>query len=257
MPPQSTSVQSTGIENCEGVRLLRALRHLNHILPLKRRQASLPAPLVMIHRSILRSLAERGRPLKRAEIAGMLGNELSALNALAVLGSNDLIVLNSAVTKDPVTKRVIIHDPAGVEVVGAYPMTTATTPHKVTLYGHEIFAMCAFDGLSIAPMFNTETRIESKCHVTGEPIKIHQKGMELLEASPSVEVQFGIRWQKIAGSAAHGICKEMIFLKDTETARSWKSTDPDAIETFNLAEALEFGAAFFAPLLEDGEPAPL
>jgi hypothetical protein len=256
MPVQGSAEHTTGIENCEGVRLLRALRHLNHILPLKHRQVTLPAPLAMVHRSILRSLAERGRPLTRAEIAGILGNEKSALNALAVLGSNDLIVLNSAVTKDPVTKRVIIHDPAGVEVVGAYPMTTATTPHKVTLYGHEIFAMCALDGMSIAPMFNTETRIESKCHVTGEPIKIRQKGMELLEASPSVQIQFGIRWQKVAGSAAHGLCKEMVFLKDEETARSWKSTDPDAIETFNLAEALELGAAFFVPLLEDGEPAP-
>ena len=50
---------------------------------------------------------------------------------------------------------------------------------------------------------------------------------------------------------------DLIFLKDEETARKWKSTDPDSIETFNLAEAIEFGAAFFVPLLEDGEPAPL
>ena len=205
MPEQATFEHSTGIENCEGVRLLRALRHLNHILPLKHRQTALQPPLAMVHRSILRSLAERGRPLTRSEIAGILGNEKSALNALAVLGSNDLIVLNSAVTKDPVTKRVIINDPANVEVIGAYPMTTATTPYKVTLFGHDIYAMCALDGLSIAPMFNTETRIESKCHVTGEPIKIRQKGMELFEASPSINVQFGIRWGKADATAAHGI----------------------------------------------------
>ena len=205
MTVQATTEQTTGIENCEGVRLLRALRHLNHVLPFKHRQASLPAPLKMIHRLLLRSLAEKGRPLKRAEIAGILGSEKSALNALAVLGSNDLIVLNSTVTKDPVTKRVIIQDPAGVEVVGAYPMTTATTPYKVTLFGHDVFAFCALDGLSIAPMFNTETRIESKCRVTGEPIKVHQKSMELLEVSPSINVQFGVRWGKADVTAAHGI----------------------------------------------------
>jgi hypothetical protein len=205
MTVQATFEQTTGIENCEGVRLLRALRHLNHVLPLKHRKASLPRPLAMVHRSILQSLADRGRPLTRAEIAGILGNEKSALNALAVLGSNDLIVLNSAVSKDPVTKRVIINDPARVEVVGAYPFSTVATPYKVTLFGHDIYAMCALDSLSIAPMFNTETHIESKCHVTGEPIKIRQKGMELLEASPSINVQFGIRWGKADVTAAHGI----------------------------------------------------
>ena len=205
MSVQASAEQSTGIENCEGVRLLRALRHLNRVLPLKHRQSTLPKPLAMVHRSILHSLAERGRPLSRAEIAAMLGNERAALNALTVLGSNDLIVLNSAVTKDPVTKRVMINDPAKVEVIGAYPFSTAATSYKVTLFGHEIYAMCALDSLSIAPMFNTETHIESKCHVTGEPIKIRQKGMELLEASPSINIQFGIRWGKADVTAAHGI----------------------------------------------------
>jgi hypothetical protein len=50
---------------------------------------------------------------------------------------------------------------------------------------------------------------------------------------------------------------DLIFLKDEETARQWKSTDSELKEIFNLAEALELGAAFFTPLLEDGEPAPL
>jgi hypothetical protein len=44
---------------------------------------------------------------------------------------------------------------------------------------------------------------------------------------------------------------EMIFLRDEETARQWKSTNPEKIEIFNLAEALEFTASFFMPLLED------
>ena len=50
---------------------------------------------------------------------------------------------------------------------------------------------------------------------------------------------------------------DLIFLRDEETAWQWKGTDSELKETFNLAEALELGAAFFVPLLEDGEPAPL
>ena len=204
MPTKLTSEQTAGADSSEGVRLVRALRHLNQLLPLKYRQASLSPATVKIHRSILRSWAELGRPPKREEIATMMGSEVSAVNALAVLGSNDLVVLNSAVTKHPATKKVIIHDPNAIEIIGAYPFTRSQTPHKVTLFGHEIFAMCALDALAIAPMFNTETRIDSKCHVTGRAIRTHQKGMQILDVSPT-GLQFGVRWQGAATTAAHGI----------------------------------------------------
>ena len=49
---------------------------------------------------------------------------------------------------------------------------------------------------------------------------------------------------------------DLIFLKDEETAATWKASGTEQKETFNLAEAIELGAAFFVPLLEDGEPAP-
>jgi hypothetical protein len=44
---------------------------------------------------------------------------------------------------------------------------------------------------------------------------------------------------------------DLIFLRDEETARTWESKDPEFMETFNLSQALELGAAFFTPLLED------
>ncbi|HEX2523027.1 MAG TPA: organomercurial lyase [Terriglobia bacterium] len=204
MSPQALLEQNRATGFSESIRLLRALRHLNQLLPLKYRQASLPRSLVEVHRSILRSFAERGRPLTTAEIAAMLGDEASALNALATLASKDLIVLNSAADKHPATHRVVISDPAAVEIVGAYPFSTMPTAHVVNLFGHDIFAMCALDGMSMAPMFGTQTRITSKCHVTGDTVRVHQKGMQILEVSPST-AQFGIRWQKGSAIAAHGL----------------------------------------------------
>jgi hypothetical protein len=44
---------------------------------------------------------------------------------------------------------------------------------------------------------------------------------------------------------------DLIFLRDEETARKWQSKDPQLMETFNLTQALELGAAFFVPLMED------
>jgi mercuric reductase len=203
----------------------------------------------MVHRAILRALAETGQPPRQAEIAAMLGNKRSAVHALGVLAKNDLVILNSPIRIDETIRQPIA--PENVEVVGAYPMTTAKTPHQVVIGGHSVNAMCAVDALAISPMFGQETRIESRCHFTGTPIRILQKGTEIPEASPSPDIRVGIRWQSFCEHAAHSLCTEMVFLKDVDTARVWRDTAPASIEIFTLPEAIELGSAFFLPLLEE------
>lgn len=229
--------------------VLQSLTHLQQLLPLEKRQRALAPPLRTVHQAVLRSLAETGKPPRQAEIAGMLGSKQSAIHALATLGKNDLLVLNSPVTMDEKTHQLVVPD--AVEVLGAYPMTTEKTPHKVEVNGHSVNAMCAVDALSLSPMFGREAVIESRCHATGTPIRIRQKGAEITEAIPSPDIRVGIRWQSACASAAHTLCTEMVFLKDAETARTWRESDPASIELFTLAEAIELGAAFFVPLLDD------
>jgi mercuric reductase len=202
----------------------------------------------MVHRAILKALAETGQPPRQAEIAAMLGSKRSAVHALGVLAKNDLVILNSPVGIDEKTHQPVA--PENVEVVGAYPMTTENTRHKVLIGSHFVNAMCAVDALVISPMFGQETRIESRCHFTGTPIRLLQKGTEILEAIPFRDIRVGIRWQSFSEHAAHSLCTEMVFLKDAETARMWRDTAPASIEVFTLAEAIELGVAFFLPLLE-------
>lgn len=229
--------------------VLQSLAHLQKLLPLKKRQESLSPPLRMVHRAILRALAETGEPPTQTEIAAMLGSKRSAVHALGVLAKNDLVVLNTPVTMDERIHQPIAAETA--EVVGAYPMTTENTPHKVMIGGHSVNAMCAVDALVISPMFGRETRIESRCHITGTPIGVLQKGTEILDTSPSPGVRVGIRWQSFCEHAAHSLCTEMVFLKDADTARLWRETAPASIEIFTLPEAIELGTAFFLPLLEE------
>ena len=229
--------------------VLASLAHLQQLLPLKRRQQALPPPFRMVHRAILRSLAETGKPPRQAEIAAMLGAKQSALNALATLGANDLVILSAPVKTAEKTHQLIV--PEDVEVVGAYPMTTEKTPHQVEIFGHSVNAMCAVDALSLSPMFGQETLIESRCHVTGIPVRIRQRGTEIAEVSPSPDIRVGIRWQSACAHAAHTLCTEMVFLNDAETARMWRESDPESIELFTLSEAIELGEAFFVPLLDD------
>ena len=235
----------------ELARLGQALRHLHDLLPLKERQQSLDKPLVEAHRAILRSLVERGRALTGAEIAGMLGGEDAAAQAVALLGSYDLVVRNRLTVRDAKTNELVVLDAKGGEVVGAYPMTTEVTPHKISVNGHDLYAMCAVDALAVGPMFDVETSIQSRCYVTGEPISIRQKGKEILSAKPSNNVRVGVRWQRLIDCCAHVMCRQMVFLKDPETAIAWQTRDPLSIELFTLEEAAEFGEAFFLPLLTD------
>jgi mercuric reductase len=246
----TTSAQAETLAKREERGVLQVLEHLQQILPLKKRQQALPPPLRTVHRAILTSLATTGKVPRQAEIAAMLGSKQAAVHALSVLGKNDLVILNSPVRVDEQTKQPVTAEDA--EVLGAYPMTTENTPHKVVFGEHSVNAMCAVDALAIGPVFGVKTRIDSKCHVTGTPIRIQQQGAEIIEANPSQEIRVGIRWQPVNNTcAAHTLCTEMIFLKDQQVAEAWSMKHGSGADVMTLPEAIELGVAFFTPLLEE------
>ena len=209
-----------------------ALNRLNLQLPLAARQRSLPPELAALHRAILRSLYERGRPLTCDEIAGMVA-PAGADAALLRLAADDLVVLSE-------DRR---------NAVGAYPMTTEPTPHRLILAGRTVNAMCALDALSVTLMFGGEVEIRSTCRVTGQPVRIRQRGENILEAEPS-GVVVGIRWQMPRTChAAHSMCMEMVFLASRQTALAWHGDDLANHSLLTLQEAIGLGASFFRPLI--------
>jgi hypothetical protein len=231
-------------------RLGDSLRRLHELLPLKERQQSLEKQHIEVHRAILQSLVERGQPLTVEEIAGMLGSNKAARYAVALLGSYDLIIRDELAVKNENNGDLVVLDAMGGRPVGAYPMTTEETPHKIVVNGNDLYAMCAVDALAVGVIFNTEVEINSKCYVTGEPVHIRQKGNEILNAQPSDEIRVGIRWQRPTQCAAHVLCRQMVFLKDPGVAQQW-CIDPPTMDLFTLNEAVAFGEAFFLPLLRD------
>lgn len=208
-----------------------ALERLNTLLPLKARQDRLTAPLHGLHRNILYGFAERGAPLSRQDVAALVGPE-QLDEALQRLDDDDLIVLSG----DRQT------------IVGAYPFSAQERHHRVTVNDRTVHAMCALDALSVAPMFDTATRISSSCHVSAAPIDIAMQGDSLLSASPQRPL-VGVRWQDTSGCAAQSLCLEMVFLRDRATAAAWHPGHDNETSLFELPEAIKFGAAFFRPLL--------
>lgn len=209
-----------------------AVARLNSQLPLKARQEQLIPALKGLHQYILHFLATHGRPPDNDELKQVSGIK-KLDDCLLQLGSDDLVVLN----------------PDGRRILGAYPLTTEVTPHKVTLNKHSLFAMCALDAVSVAPMFATAVQITSSCHTSNIPISIHMRDSDILQVEPGMGVMVGIRWQMPSAVAAHSMCLQMVFLKDRQTAEAWRQGDRDHISLFTLSEAVAFGMAFFLPLL--------
>ena len=208
-----------------------ALDKLNSLLPLKERQAQLEPQLRDLHIAIIVHFANHGQALSRDQVAQKLGGgDVDA--ALQQLAGEDLIVLS------PDNKRIS----------GAYPFSAEERTHVVLVNGHTVHAMCALDALAIAPMFETATRIDSRCHITNAPIEIRMQGEELLTAKPG-DVRLGIHWQGTSGCAAQSLCMEMVFLGDAEIAQRWQQQDSDSTDLFELPDAVRFAAAFFRPLL--------
>lgn len=214
----------------------KGLEKLNELLPLKGRQQSLDEKGRTLHRAFIKTLVDQGRTMTRVEMKDLLQVSDQELDVItAKLKEIDLLVSSCC---------------GGF--VGSYPVTTDCTPHKVTSKGVSVNAMCAFDSLAISPMYGNDVVINSKCHVTGEPIRIEQSGYEIKKAEPSSDVHFGIIWNSpTGGCCASSLCTEMVFIKDKETAEKWKQENGCSREIYNLEETIDFSAAFFVPLVQD------
>ncbi|NOR43356.1 MAG: AAA family ATPase [Gammaproteobacteria bacterium] len=207
-----------------------AVDHLNKILPLAERQKGLDAETANVYQMILKSYVELGRTLNKAEIAKHVTDIEEVINTLR---SNDMVVFDS-----------------NDEPVGAYPFTMEQRDHRIKINSNTVHSMCALDALAISPMFNIETHIDSKCHVTGDSISIDQLDQEVLNKQENQEVHFGINWSSAANNCcATSLCTEMIFLKDKKIAESWFAEDKENREIFDLRDAIDFATHFFKPLV--------
>jgi hypothetical protein len=207
-----------------------AVDHLNKILPLAERQKGLDAETANVYQMILKSYVELGRTLNKAEIAKHVTDIEEVINTLR---SNDMVVFDS-----------------NDEPVGAYPFTMEQRDHRIKINSNTVHSMCALDALAISPMFNMETHIDSKCHVTGDSISIDQLNQEVLNKQENQEVHFGINWNSAANNCcATSLCTEMIFLKDKKIAETWFAEDKENREIFDLPDAIDFATHFFKPLI--------
>ena len=135
--------------------------------------------------------------------------------------------------------------------MGAYPLTVAQTPYLLTVDGNRIQAICAVDAVSVAPMFDKEVTVHSRCSVTGTEIRIEQRGRTVVNASPSSDIQIGFWWREPGSIAARNLCPGIVFLRDRTAAIAWQAGDTRNHDFTSLVDAIDVGARFFGPLIRD------
>ena len=212
-------------------KLEHALRRLQRILPLEARQKACSKQIRELHQLALRSFVSKGRMLTREEMAQHVGD---LGEAIEVLRSSEMVLFSE--NGDP---------------VGAYPFTTEQREHQVLVDGHRVHAMCALDALAVSPMFAMQTRISSRCRITGDPVNIRQSGNAIENPDEARDIHLGIAWGAAHADSrcADSLCMQMIFLRDGKIARQWHADDFGDRETFTLPEAVEFAGRFFVPLV--------
>ncbi|RLA41607.1 MAG: hypothetical protein DRR42_24500 [Gammaproteobacteria bacterium] len=208
-----------------------ALKRLDSILPLLSGLQSLNAEDTALYCKLLNNYVEQGRTLSREEAASHVSNVNQSLSNIV---ESKLIVLD-----------------AGGNPFGVYPFTSEEREHKVHINDVTAHCMCALDALSVSPMFNAPTVINSQCRVTGNAVYLEQTGTNF--SAGTLDVWFGINWGAAASEnvCAESLCMEMIFLTNETIAREWLAQSPDTLEIFDLKSAVEFSTAFFVPLTDN------
>jgi hypothetical protein len=191
-----------------------------------------------VRRAVVQGLVELDQGPDGTWLAARTGLERSRVAALVDrLVSRDLLVRTSG----------------SDAIVGAYPLTTRPTEHRVRLGSRVVQAMCAVDALGTGAMFRADVAIESRCRACGASIWIvtSDLGTALDRIEPrSTVVWSGIRYE--GACAATSLCTVIAFFCSRTHLEAWRQANHPDAKGYCLSPdaAMQVGRALFAPLLK-------
>jgi len=145
------------------------------------------------------------------------------------------------------TRDLVLLDPTGVTILGAYPFTEAVTGHSITFAGTglTLATMCAIDALGAGAMCRDDIAIRSACRACGGDIvaRTDHRGMALSQVAPTGAVVWvGLR--QSCGCAAETLCTELLFFCSDEHLARWRK-DRSGGHRLSPEEAFQVGKALF------------
>jgi hypothetical protein len=142
---------------------------------------------------------------------------------------------------------LILLDPTGETILGAYPFTEAVTGHSVTFArtGYTLSTMCAIDALGAGAMCRDDVAVRSACRACGDSVGAFTKheGMALRQVAPANAVVWvGLR--QSCGCAADTLCTELLFFCSDDHLARWRKGHGDG-HRLTPEEAFQVGKALF------------
>src|SRR5215468_754939 len=129
--------------------------------------------------------------------ARVLAHVLRLYSRLGHAPTVDEIAASAAMSRQDVKSRLhklrgrdlILLDPTGDAILGAYPFTEVATGHSVTFAGtgRVLSTMCAIDALGAGAMCRDDVAIHSTCRACGNSVRAltQQGGMTLGRVAPA------------------------------------------------------------------------
>ncbi len=147
-------------------------------------------------------------------------------------------------------RDLLARGPDGI-IRHAYPLSEATTGHRVTVRGRALNTLCAIDALGTGAMYRTDVSIQSACALCDNAIHVatSDAGRTLAEVSPPSAVV----WYDFAysDSAAASCCPAIAFFCQDHHLRRWLDAQTPRRHGMPLSmrAVLELGRAVFGPVL--------
>lgn len=116
-------------------------------------------------------------------------------------------------------------DEAG-RLVG-FGLTLRETPHKFIIGGRTLFAWCASDALIFVHIIDHPVRIESRCPITGQIIKIETDHDEIRSVEPREAVVSGVIPSDLPDDVRKEVCQIGHFYSSAEAASEWLKQHPE------------------------------
>ncbi len=206
------------------------------------RRNALPAPLRVLHRRGLLTLARTGQPPTVIELGAWAGElHLDLDTALGALAASELVFLDST----------------GHRVTGGVPFAATPTAHHVRIAGGPVVsANCAVDALGIGAMLECDTDARSTDPHTGEAITAISRAGQW-SWQPAGAVVF-------VGSTSNGpaegqrltesCCPVINFFTTTDNAHTYQQDHHLTGVVLALPDAAAAGALIFGDLLREPHP---
>jgi alkylmercury lyase len=183
-------------------------------------------------------LLAKGEPVEIPRLAGAVGRPEAEVSATLAGPAFDPLVYRDE------RGRIIGFSGLGLRELGE-------TLHRLSVDGVDLYAWCAGDALFLPATLERAVRVESRCPISGEPIRLVVSPEGYGDVEPPSAVMSMLSPEEVAARIERGedvirsLCHFLFFFASEDAAQEWTSEHPGTT-TFPIEEGFELGRRWIA-----------